>query len=141
MRLFLSLLLVSSLSLVNISTAEAIEKPSSNSGTSNDPKGTSSVLYLAYQGPLTGSEESLGQSQLAAVKFAVSRYNLLQSSPRVELILGDDQGDETIAANIASDIASNKAILGVIGPAYSATTVASLPFYKTAGLALISPQL
>ena len=140
MRLFLSLLLVSSLSLVNISTAEAIEKPSSNSGTSNDPKGTSSVLYLAYQGPLTGSEESLGQSQLAAVKFAVSRYNLLQSSPRVELILGDDQGDETIAANIASDIASNKAILGVIGPAYSATTVASLPFYKTAGLALISPS-
>jgi branched-chain amino acid transport system substrate-binding protein len=117
-----------------------ISTPTSNTETSGDPKGTSNILYLAYQGPLTGSEESLGQSQLAAVKFAVSKYNLSQSSSRVELILADDQGDQTIAANIASEIASNKAILGVVGPAYSATTVASLPFYKAAGLALISPS-
>jgi branched-chain amino acid transport system substrate-binding protein len=98
------------------------------------------VVYLGYQGPLTGGEEGTVFDQSNAIEFVVDRYNSLNPSTKVELILFDDQGDPAIAGPKAAEISKNTEILGLVGPTDSGATIASLKLYKKAGLALISPS-
>ena len=95
-------------------------------------------VSLAFQAPLTGSNALTGQDELTAVKFALSEYNATNPSIKVELVIADDQGLADVAAILAPGIASNKKIIGLIGPAFSGATQASLPAYKAGRLPLIS---
>ena len=97
-------------------------------------------VSLAFQAPLTGPNALTGQDELTGVKFALSEYAATNPAVKVELVLADDQGDPTVAGSLAPGIASNKKIIGLVGPAYSGATQASLPAYKSAGLPLISPS-
>ncbi len=97
-------------------------------------------VSLAFQAPLTGPNALTGQDELTGVKFALSEYAATNPAIKVELVLADDQGDPTIAGSLAPGIASNKKIIGLVGPAYSGATQASLPAYKAGGLPLISPS-
>ena len=96
------------------------------------------TIYLAFQAPLTGPNALTGQDELTAAKFALSEYNATNPSVKVELVLADDQGLAEIAAVVAPGIAANKKIIGLIGPAFSGATQASLPAYKATGLPMIS---
>ncbi|MBU6352412.1 MAG: branched-chain amino acid ABC transporter substrate-binding protein [Actinomycetales bacterium] len=97
-------------------------------------------VSLAFQAPLTGPNALTGQDELTGVRFALSEYAATNPAVKVELVLADDQGDPTIAGSLAPGIASNKKIIGLVGPAYSGATQASLPAYKAGGLPLISPS-
>ena len=59
---------------------------------------------------------------------------------KVEVIEVDDQGDATIAVKLAPLIAEDLSIIALVGPSYSGSTRASLPFYKEKLLPLISPS-
>jgi len=96
------------------------------------------TIYLAFQAPLTGPNALTGQDELTAAKFALSEYNATNPKVKVELVIADDQGLAEVAAVVAPGIASNKKIIGLIGPAFSGATQASLPAYKATGLPLIS---
>ena len=96
------------------------------------------TVYLAFQAPLTGSNALTGQDELTAARFALSEYNATNPAVKVELVIADDQGLAEVAAVVAPGIASNKKIIGLIGPAFSGATQASLPAYKAKGLPLIS---
>jgi len=96
------------------------------------------TVYLAFQAPLTGSNALTGQDELTAARFALSEYNATNPAIKVELVIADDQGLAEVAAVVAPGIASNKKIIGLIGPAFSGATQASLPAYKATGLPLIS---
>jgi branched-chain amino acid transport system substrate-binding protein len=98
-----------------------------------------SNFTLAYQGPLTGPEAQLGLPQLQGVKFAIAKHNAANPGKIVRLIEVDDQGDPAIANQVAPAVAANSSIIGLVGPAYSGATRASLPYYKPAGLPLITP--
>lgn len=98
------------------------------------------TVSLAFQAPLTGPNALTGQDELTGVKFALSEYAATNPAIKVELVLADDQGDPTIAGSLAPGIASNKKVIGLVGPAYSGATQASLPAYKAGGLPLISPS-
>jgi branched-chain amino acid transport system substrate-binding protein len=97
------------------------------------------VLFLAYQGPLTGPEEEVGLGQSTAVEWAIKRFNSSQKDYEVRLFKADDKGDPSIAGPISTVVAGRSEILGIVGPAYSGATIASLPAYRGAGLAMISP--
>jgi branched-chain amino acid transport system substrate-binding protein len=101
---------------------------------------TSKIVYLAYQGPLSGPEATTGIDESAGVNWAIKRFNSSQSDYQVKLVLVDDQGDPAVAGPAARDISGKSEILGMIGPAYSGATIASLPYYKSTGLAMISPS-
>lgn len=115
----------------NLEATAALNTPSNS---------TSKVVYLAYQGPLTGIEAAVGIDESNAVKWAIKRFNSSQSDYEVKLVLVDDQGDPAVAGPVAQAISAKTEILGIIGPAYSGATIASLPYYKSTGLALISPS-
>ena len=97
-------------------------------------------VTLVFQGPLTGGDAETGQDELLGAKTAVAIYN--DSNPKVKVVLktADDQGDEAVAGTVAPGIAANKAVVGIIGPAYSGASIASFPSYKSAGLAMVSPS-
>jgi branched-chain amino acid transport system substrate-binding protein len=96
---------------------------------------------IAAQLVLSGGAAGLGIPELQGVKLAVSLWN---ANPKrqfnVKLVTGDDQCDPTIAPSVATEIASNKNVVAVIGPSCSGATVASLPIYGPSDMAVISPS-
>ena len=99
------------------------------------------VVTIAYQGPLTGEEAQVGIDELNGVKYAVKLFNAKNKGKySVKIVEVDDQGSGTEAAKVAPGTASNKKIIGLVGPAYSGATINSLPFYKQTGLPMISPS-
>lgn len=99
------------------------------------------VVTIAYQGPLTGEEAQVGIDELNGVKYAVKLFNAKNKGKyEVKIVEVDDQGSGTEAAKVAPGTATNKKIIGLVGPAYSGATISSLPFYKQTGLPLISPS-
>ena len=99
------------------------------------------VVTIAYQGPLTGEEAQVGIDELNGVKYAVKLFNAKNKGKySVKIVEVDDQGSGTEAAKVAPGTASNKKIIGLVGPAYSGATINSLPFYKQTGLPIVSPS-
>jgi branched-chain amino acid transport system substrate-binding protein len=59
---------------------------------------------------------------------------------KIKVLSVDDQGDPAVASTVAPGVGNNKSVLGVVGPAYSGATIASLPYYKAGSLVMISPS-
>ena len=97
-------------------------------------------VTLVYQGPLTGTDAQTGQDELLGAKTAVAIYNATNPAVTVKLITADDQGEGAVAGTVAPGIAANKAVVGVVGPAYSGASIASFPSYKSTGLTMVSPS-
>jgi branched-chain amino acid transport system substrate-binding protein len=95
---------------------------------------------IGYQGPLSGGEASTGIDEQNAVKYAIKLFEAKNKGFKIKLVSIDDQGDPAGAGTVAPGVASNKNVLGVVGPAYSGATIASLPYYKSVNMALISPS-
>jgi branched-chain amino acid transport system substrate-binding protein len=95
---------------------------------------------IAYQGPLSGGEASTGTDEQNGVKYAIKLFEAKNKNIKINLVSIDDQGDPAVAGTVAPGAAANQKILGIVGPAYSGATIASLPYYKAGGLALISPS-
>ena len=95
---------------------------------------------IAYQGPLSGGEASTGIDEQNAVKYAAKLFMKKNPNIKIKVVSVDDQGDPAVASTVAPGTGANKSILGVVGPAYSGATIASLPYYKAGGLVMISPS-
>ncbi len=97
-------------------------------------------VSLAFQGPLTGADAQLGQDQYPGAEWAIALYNATNPKTKVKLVKADSQCDGTVAANIAPGVATNKAIIGVIGTSCSGEARNSFPAYKAAGLTMVAPS-
>ena len=95
---------------------------------------------IGYQGPLSGGEASTGIDEQNAVKYAIKLFEAKNKNIKIKLVSIDDQGDPAVAGTVAPGVASNKNVLGVVGPAYSGATIASLPYYKSVSMPVISPS-
>lgn len=95
---------------------------------------------LAYQGPLTGGEASTGTDEQNGVKYAIKVWEAANPGIKITLVSVDDEGDPAVASKVAPGVGANKKIIGLVGPAYSGATIASLPYYKAGNLTVISPS-
>jgi branched-chain amino acid transport system substrate-binding protein len=126
--------------LISVATATALAAtslvvfaPASNAATK--------TITIAFQGPLTGEEASVGQDELAGMKYAIKLFNKKNKGKyKVKVVQADDQGDPAQSAKVAPGIASNQKIIGLVGAAYSGATIAALPYYKQRGLPMVSPS-
>ena len=96
------------------------------------------TVSLVFQAPLTGSDALTGNDQLNGVLTAVEIYNESNPKVKVNIIKADDQGDPAVAGPVSQGIATNKNVVGIIGPAYSGASIASFPAYKAARIPIVS---
>jgi branched-chain amino acid transport system substrate-binding protein len=89
---------------------------------------------------LTGDNKQTGLDEIAGVKFALAKYNAMHKTAQVGLKEIDDQGSGPGASVVAPGTAKDKSIVAIVGPAFSGASVASFPYYRAAGLPLISPS-
>jgi branched-chain amino acid transport system substrate-binding protein len=125
---------------IQISLAIATALALTLTGCSSSDDAAENTFSIAYQGPLSGGEASTGTDEQNAVKYAAMLFMEANPGYTINVVSVDDQGDPAVASTVAPGTASDESIIGLVGPAYSGATIASLPFYKDAGLALISPS-
>jgi len=126
--------------LVSLQKLSSSFKPESNAVNEPSISQVSGTFTIGYQGPLTGPEATIGIPQVNAVKYAIKVFMAAHPKIKIELISIDDQGDPAVAQYVAPSATKNVNLLGVVGPAYSGSTRISFPFYKAAGIPLISPS-
>src|ERR1019366_8488684 len=96
---------------------------------------------VGYQGPLSGGNAADGLYELGGAKLAVAQWNATKARKfNVKLVLGDSQGDPTIAPSVATGFVLNPKIIAVVGPAFSGETVATLGIYGANKMAMVSPS-
>jgi branched-chain amino acid transport system substrate-binding protein len=95
-------------------------------------------VSLVFQAPLTGSDALTGSDQYNGALTALQVYNDSNPSVKVNIIKADDQGDPAVAGPVSQGIATNKNVVGLIGPAYSGASIASFPAYKAAHIPMVS---
>ena len=103
-------------------------------------KSETNVVKIAVALPLTGDIGALGLGIKRAIQMAVDDYNASPSaSPKVALAVYDDRSDPKEAVNVANQIVSDPAVVGVIGHFNSGCSIPTAPFYARAGLVVLSP--
>lgn len=110
-------------------------------GTTDDKEGGDAAcdLKLAFFGPQTGDAAGLGKPIIQGAQLAVDQYNK-DADCDVKLVLKDSQGSPDAAPALASDVASDETIIGVVGPAFSGESAAAGPIFAEEGVPTISPS-
>lgn len=99
--------------------------------------GKSCAGSIGFMGPITGGAAAIGGEQLHFAQLAVDRFNSANKST-YDVVQGDTQLDPGQASTVAQQFVSNKAILGIVGPAGSQEVEAVGPVYDAAHLAFVS---
>lgn len=92
---------------------------------------------LGYMGPTTGPVASIGAELRVWPLFYIAQWNAKHAF-KIKVVEGDDQFDPSQASTIATQFASNKKILGVLGPGSSPEVLAAAPIFKRGGMAYIA---
>jgi branched-chain amino acid transport system substrate-binding protein len=95
------------------------------------------TVTLGMMAPITGAAASIGGDQLHWAQFFATQWNKTHKL-KLAIVQGDTQLDPAKASVVAQQFASNKKIVGVIGPAGSQEVIATSPVLKRAGLAFMT---
>jgi branched-chain amino acid transport system substrate-binding protein len=99
------------------------------------------TYQIGFEGPLSGGNAATGLYEKFGAQLAVKEWDAKKGIKfKVQLVPGDDQGDPTIAPSVATGFALNPKIVGVVGPAFSGATVATLGIYGANHIAEVSPS-
>jgi branched-chain amino acid transport system substrate-binding protein len=103
--------------------------------------GASPTLRIGLVAPFEGLHRPLGYEVLFAVKLALQERNLSGgiNGYRVELVALNDFDDSLEAQTQARVLIADPDVVGVVGHLSSATTLAAMPIYQQAELALSVP--
>ena len=96
-------------------------------------------LKLAFFGPETGPAAGLGKPIIQGAQLAVDQYNE-DADCEVELTNFDSQGSPDEAPALATEVAGDESIIGVVGPAFSGESAAAGPIFAEAGVPTVSPS-
>jgi branched-chain amino acid transport system substrate-binding protein len=99
------------------------------------------AIYLAFVGPLSGSEEIVGKSMHRALEMYIDMLNEQGGINKRKLVLDvfDDQNDPTRAIEIAQEIVRQNRVLAVIGHNYSACSIQTGQIYEKNKIPAITP--
>lgn len=122
-------------------TTTAAETPASG-GAEGTPTGvTCDGATLAFIGALSGDNGALGTNMINGASIAIDEFN--EANPDCQVTFKDkdfdSQGDPAQATPLATTIANDDEIIGLIGPGFSGETKATMPTFETAGLPMITP--
>ena len=116
-----SLTKLASLSLVGAMALTACGSTKDDGGgLSGDGGGSTSVVTIAFEGPLSGDNAQLGINEVNGVKLAIDQANKKGDLGfTLKLLEADDMGDPAKAPAAAATAIQDKTVMGVIGPSFS----------------------
>src|SRR3954452_23490381 len=123
--------------VVALCAAVVVSVASGRTATKTAASACTGTVTLGMMAPITGAAASIGGDQLHWAQFFASQWNKNQKL-RLAIVQGDKQLDPSKASVVAQQFASNKKIVGVIGPAGSQEVIATAPVLKRAGLAFLT---
>ncbi|HTV12727.1 MAG TPA: branched-chain amino acid ABC transporter substrate-binding protein [Acidimicrobiales bacterium] len=102
------------------------------------------TFTIAFEGPLSGGNQQLGENVEYAVELAVDQANAGTTFGNLPFTLKwlakDDQGSATISPTDAQELVSNPSVIAVVGPMFSGATKAAEPTFSAHNLATVSPS-
>ena len=120
-------------------TEDDSESAGGGSGGGSGSSEAACDLKLAFFGPETGPAAGLGKPIIQGAELAVDQYND-EAECEVELVNYDSQGSPDEAPSLATEVAGDESIIGVVGPAFSGESAAAGPIFAEAGVPTISPS-
>ncbi len=131
-------LVVSATVLVGLAVvAAALARPFAHAATTAGTATCSKGVQIGMLAPITGAAGSIGSDQLHWAQFYITQWNKAHKL-KIHLVQGDTQLDPSKASTVGQSFASNKSIMGVIGPAGSDEVQVVAPILKKAGLVFAS---
>ncbi len=95
---------------------------------------------LAYFGALSGGNAALGVNIRDGAKLALDQYNADHAGCTVELVDKDSGGSPDQAPPLATAVAADPKVLGVVGPAFSGESKVADPILSEAGVVILTPS-
>lgn len=122
--------------------------PADSSNQSDEPKTSSEKsdvkedYKFALMAPMTGNNAQYGLTYKNALEILLEKVNSEGGidGHKVVLDVYDDKNDPKESVNIASKLASDPNILGVVGSQTSSCSMAAAPILQEAGIPMVSPQ-
>lgn len=124
-------------------TDDGSESSSSAGGGGGEAPGvTDDTITFGMVAPLTGPVSALGLDSRAAVESFMAKVNADGgiNGRKLELLVQDDKYDPKQAVAGAKYFTGQKPVFGIWGNVGTATTLASLPVYESAGMPLLFPE-
>lgn len=139
--LSLALALIVAVGLVGCSAPDGTQQ-------AGQPVGPKTVK-VGFAAPLTGDNAVYGQGMQNAVQLAIEEANSTEEVKAkgftFEIRAEDDAGDPKQAVNVANALASDDAVVGIVGHFNSGCSIPAAPVYNEAKLAMVTvssnPQL
>lgn len=102
---------------------------------------TGRVVKIGVIAPLSGSLSALGVGIRNSVDLAVKQANAANKIPgwRIEMDAQDDTAKADIGAQVASKLASDPSVAGVVGTLNSSVALQVQPILQRAGIVMVSP--
>lgn len=122
-------------------TVTACSGGTTSSGTTG-AKATTKVV-IGIGAPLTDGAVALGKGMVRGADLAIKQANATKDLTDLGLVIssvqGDDKGDPTTGGNVATQFASNPALVGVMGHLNSGVTRVAVKIYNAANIVQVSP--
>ncbi len=103
--------------------------------------GSAKTYKIGFEGPLSGPNAQLGINEEYGAEIAVDQANADPSLGfKVVMVKSDDEGTAEKSPAAATALVQDPAILGVIGPSFSGSTLAVGKIYSAKGMPFITPS-
>jgi len=98
-------------------------------------------ILIGVAGPFTGGLQKFGEMIRKGAELKVAEINAaggVKGRP-LKIKFGDDEGNNSKAANVANDFAADPKLVAIVGHFNSTCSLAAKPVYKNAKIPVITP--
>lgn len=102
---------------------------------------TGDPILLGVAGPFTGQNQGFGEMIKLGATLKINEINAhggVNGRP-LKAVWGDDEGVNSKAANVATDLANNPQVVAIVGHFNSTCSLAAKPIYTENEVAMLSP--
>ena len=124
-----------------VQMAEGSAAPTLGAPASGGKKAEGEPILIGVAGPFTGVAQKYGEMIKAGAQLKMDELNAAGGvgGRPLEIKWGDDEGNNSKAANVANDYIANPDLVAVVGHFNSTCSLAAKPVYKNAGIPALSP--
>lgn len=132
------------LAAVTFASAAVLAACGAAPGSSSSATGSevSDTIKIGYNLELSGAVAAYGQAEKNGAELALEEINKAGGvdGKKLESVSKDNKSDNTEAASLATNLATEQKVAAIVGPATSGAVAAATPNVTNAGVPLVTPS-